>query len=640
MSTNQLSADIHAALKRYWGYDAFRPLQEEIILSVLEGRDTLGLMPTGGGKSLTFQVPAMVMEGICIVVTPLIALMKDQKDNLQALGIKAAAVYTGMSRGEVLTTLENCIFGDYKFLYVSPERLSNELFLAKMRAMKVSLLVVDESHCISQWGYDFRPSYLRIAEVRKELPGVPVLALTASATPEVVDDIMSKLQFRAPNVFRKSFDRPNLAYVVRETDDKAGELRHILTRVGGTAIVYVRSRKRTKEIADMLVAAGFSADHYHAGLAYATKLERQEAWKSGELRIIVSTNAFGMGIDKPDVRVVVHMDLPGSPEEYYQEAGRAGRDGEKSYAVVLHAAADSAKLKRRVDEAFPEREFIRRVYHSLGSFFQVAEGAGEGALFDFDPYKFSHVYKYPPVALHHALKLLQQAGYIEYDPEFESSSRIMLTVRRDELYRLREFDERTTRVLQAILRLYTGVFADYVFIQEEAVMRFTHMKRQEVYERLLQLSRQGVLHYVPGRKGPTILFTQPRIDAERVRIPRAVYEDMRQRMKRRVEGMLDYAQTTHFCRTRILLRYFGEKMAHDCGRCDVCLARKAGSIDDSEFAELESALRRVVVEEEITELGAVVTALLYPEERVEEVIRFLLDEGVMGQEGGKVWFNE
>lgn len=628
-------ATIHETLKQYWGYDQFRPLQEEIIQSILSGKDTLGLMPTGGGKSITFQVPAMMMEGVCIVVTPLIALMKDQKDNLRARGIKATAVYSGMSRQEIIVALENCIFGDYKLLYVSPERLSTELFLAKLKAMKVSLLVVDESHCISQWGYDFRPAYLRIAEIREHLPDVPVLALTATATPEVVTDIQQKLLFRKENVFRKSFDRENLSYVVRKTDNKIEELKRILTRVEGTAIVYVRSRKRTKEIADVLNQAGLSADYYHAGLSHEIKEKKQEAWKTDKCRIIVSTNAFGMGIDKPDVRIVVHMDLPNSPEEYYQEAGRAGRDEKKAYAVILYSNADQAKLRKRIADAFPEREFIRSVYHSLGNFYQIAEGAGFEAIFDFDPIKFCSAYKYAMIPVHHSLNLLQQAGYIEYDPEADSLSRIFFTIQRDELYRLKEFDSKTGTLITALLRSYTGLFADYVFIREELLMQRTGLTRQEIYDRLLMLSRQHILHYVPGRKGPVIVFTQSRQDADLIRIPKAVYEDMKERYTRRIESMLEYTTSTEHCRTRILLRYFGEKTYADCGRCDVCLAKKEGRLTTAKFAEVERAIRMRIQEAGATQ-QELTDELPYLEKHVIETLRYLLDEGFIEDLDGRL----
>ena len=447
-------------LKQYWGYDSFRDLQEEIITSIGEGKDTLGLMPTGGGKSITFQVPALAQEGICIVITPLIALMKDQVQNLRKRGIKALAVYSGMTRQEILTALENCIFGDYKFLYISPERLDTDIFRTKLRSMKVSMITVDESHCISQWGYDFRPAYLKIAEIRALLPGIPVLALTATATPEVVKDIQARLDFREENVFRMSFERKNLAYMVRQTDNKTQELLHILRKVPGSAIIYVRNRRRTKEITELLVNEDITADFYHAGLDNAVKDLRQKRWQSGEVRVMVATNAFGMGIDKPDVRIVLHLDLPDSLEAYFQEAGRAGRDGEKAYAVILYTKTDRTTLHRRVVDTFPDKEYILNVYEHLQYYYQMAMGDGFQCVREFNLEEFCRKFKYFPVPVDSALKILTQAGYLEYTDEQDNASRILFTIRRDELYKLREMGTEAEALIQMILRSYTGVFTD------------------------------------------------------------------------------------------------------------------------------------------------------------------------------------
>ncbi|MDR1557153.1 MAG: RecQ family ATP-dependent DNA helicase, partial [Tannerellaceae bacterium] len=460
----------HEILEKYWGYTSFRPLQEDIIHSVSAGKDTLGLMPTGGGKSITFQVPALAVEGVCIVVTPLIALMKDQVDNLRRNGIKATAVYSGMRRQEIISRLENCIFGDYKFLYVSPERLGTELFRAKVQAMLVSYLVIDESHCISQWGYDFRPSYLSIAAIRELLPAVPVLALTATATPEVIDDIQEKLLFREKNVYRKSFYRENLSYVVRRTDDKLNSLIQILQKVPGSAIVYVRSRQRTKEIAGELRRAGIQADFFHAGLNPEEKTLRQNNWKSGECRVIVSTNAFGMGIDKPDVRLVVHVDMPGSLEEYFQEAGRAGRDEKRAYAVALCSGIDNAKLKKRLADEYPDKNFIFRVYEALGNYFQIATGYGLDTVHDFSLSDFCSVFRFSVLQTHHALKILELSGYIEYTEEVDNASRLLFTVTRDDLYRyLHQEDKQMDEVIHTLLRSYTGLFTDYAYIDEALI---------------------------------------------------------------------------------------------------------------------------------------------------------------------------
>ena len=539
-------------------------------------------MPTGGGKSLTFQVPALCMDGICIVVTPLIALMKDQVDNLKRVGIKATAVYSGMTRPEIITQLENCIFGGYKFLYVSPERLGTEIFLSKLQAMQVSLLVVDESHCISQWGYDFRPSYLKITDVRAYLPGIPVLALTATATPEVVNDIQERLGFRSKNVFQKSFSRKNLSYVVRKTADKTGELVHILQKIPGTAIVYVRNRKRTREIADCLRQAGISADYFHAGLNREEKDIRQNRWKSGECRVIVSTNAFGMGIDKPDVRLVVHMDMPGSLEEYYQEAGRAGRDEQRSYAVSLTTPADSASLKRRLSDEFPEREYICRVYEALGNFFQIAVGFGLDTVHDFSLNAFCSAYKFPLLQTHHALKILELSGYIEYTEEIDNASRIYFTCHRDELYKYPYMDKRTDDLIQVLLRSYTGLFADYVFINESLLATRAGMTGQEVYEILSALSKHRILHYIPQKKTPLVVYTRAREELKYLVIPRSAYEERKDRFDTRIRRVLEYITGGHVCRSRMLLAYFGEENTADCGTCDVCLQKNASGLTNYE----------------------------------------------------------
>lgn len=616
-------------LRDYWGYDSFRTLQEEIIQSVWEGRDTLGLMPTGGGKSLTFQVPVMGMKGICLVVTPLIALMKDQVDNLRERGIKAAAVYSGMSRDEIITTLENCIFGDFKFLYVSPERLSSDIFITKLQAMDVCLLVVDESHCISQWGYDFRPSYLKIADIRHLLEGVPVLALTATATAEVVDDIQERLLFRDRNLFRTSFLRENLSYVVRTADNKVGELSHILQTVPGSSIVYVRSRKQTKEIAHTLQKVGISADYFHAGLSHEEKNLKQNSWKNGERRVIVATNAFGMGIDKADVRTVVHMDLPNSPEEYFQEAGRAGRDGERSYAVILYAKADSIKLRKRITDAFPEREFIVRVYEALGNYYQVAVGAGFGNAYDFSLHEFCIPFKFPFLQAHHALKILELAGYIEYTEEIDLRSRVRFLIYRDEMYTLqleREMDE----LLHTLLRNYTGLFSDDVYIDESLLAARTGKSRSEVCEMLIALSRMRYIRYIPQKKTPFIVFTTSREDSQFVSIPRTVYEERKKRFEKRIHSMIDYVEEGDVCRSRMLLIYFGEKNPKDCGYCDVCLRRNEVGVTNYLFRLMRKKILAQFKLEQTLRLNMLVEQVADGEgdqEQVIKVIRFLVDSG-------------
>lgn len=625
-TTRMSSQPFHEILQQYWGYASFRPLQEEIIQSVWDGHDTLGLMPTGGGKSLTFQVPAMAMDGICLVVTPLISLMKDQVDNLRERGIKAAAVYSGMSRDEIVTTLENCIFGGFKFLYVSPERLSSDIFLTKLQAMDVCLLVVDESHCISQWGYDFRPSYLKIADIRQKLAGVPVLALTATATREVVDDIQEKLLFAKKNVFRKSFRRQNLSYVVRHAENKMDELAHILKSVSGTAIVYVRSRRQTKEIADALRKSGISADFFHAGLSHEEKIYKQNEWKSNECRVIVATNAFGMGIDKPDVRVVVHYDLPNSPEEYYQEAGRAGRDGERSYAIILYTKTDGAKLKKRISDAFPPRELILRVYEALGNYYQVAVGAGYNCVFDFSLQEFCSRFKFSMLQAHHALKMLELAGYIEYTEEIDTRSRVRFAVLRDELYSL-QLDADLDELVHAILRNYSGVFSDDVYIDESLLGLRISKPRQTVREMLLALARMHCIHYIPQKKTPYIVFSTRREETHFVSIPRTVYEERKKRFEKRILAMIDYAERPDVCRSRMLLLYFDEKNPADCGSCDVCLKKNETGLTNHEFRSIRGQLEDALAPSPLRLLELADAVPFDNKEKVVQVIRFLIDQG-------------
>ena len=564
----------HEILKHYWGYDSFRSLQEEIIASVYEKKDTLGLMPTGGGKSLTFQVPTLLMEGICIVVTPLIALMKDQVDVLRQKGIKAAMVHSGMSHPEILVALENCIFGDYKFLYVSPERLGTDLFIAKLRDMNVCLIAVDESHCISQWGYDFRPSYLQIADLRDLLPEVPVLALTATATLDVIDDIQEKLRFRQRNVFRKSFERKNIAYVIRKTEDKLFEILKILNSIPGSGIIYVRSRKRTQEIAVELQKQGIVADFFHAGLNSDEKIRKQNDWKSDKCRVMVCTNAFGMGIDKPDVRTVIHFELPNSLEEYFQEAGRAGRDEQKAYAVALHSARDAGQLKKRIKDEFPDKEFIKEVYEKLAYFFEIGMGMGIHTGRNFIIEQFCAAYHYNMTHVHSALKILDLSGYIEYVEDTDKRSKLLFTVSRDDLYHIRGLDASQEHLIQIVLRSYTGLFSDYIYINETLLSQRTGMSPQEVYEGLKILSAQNIIHYIPAKKVPTIYYLCDREEMKHLRIPRAVYEERLKRLTERVENVIRYGSSSEICRSRMLLNYFGEKDAGDCGHCDVCLAEK------------------------------------------------------------------
>lgn len=615
----------HQILQKYWGYTAFRPLQEEIIHSVCAGKDTLGLMPTGGGKSITFQVPAMAMEGVCLVVTPLIALMKDQVDNLRQRDIKATAVYSGMSRREIITQLENCIFGNYKFLYVSPERLTTPIFQAKLSAMTINLLVIDESHCISQWGYDFRPSYLKVADIRELLPAIPVLALTATATPEVIEDIQEKLKFKEKNVLQKSFFRSNLSYSVRRTDNKIDQLIYILQRVPGSAIVYVRNRKRTREIAIALQQAGFTADFYHAGLNREEKNIRQNLWKNDECRIIVSTNAFGMGIDKPDVRLVVHIDMPGSLEEYFQEAGRAGRDEQKAYAVALCSGTDSAKLKKRMADEFPDKEFICRVYDALGNYYQIAAGFGLDTVHDFALEVFCTAFHLPFIQTHHALKILELSGYIEYTEEIENASRILFRATRDELYKYRLQDKLTDDVIQVILRSYSGLFADYVYIDEKLIATRARTTAQQVYDILTRLSKFRIVNYIPQKRTPLIIYTRTREEIKYLRILRSAYEERKERFETRINEVLEYMQEKKYCRSRILLSYFGEKEPKDCGICDVCLTKKDKGLTQYEYNSIRTQLIEAL-NDKPKAVKEIVHTLTFTEEKVFTAIRFLAEE--------------
>ena len=620
-------------LKNYWGYDDFRGIQREIIESIGSGHDTLGLMPTGGGKSITFQVPALAQDGTCIVITPLIALMKDQVDNLRRRGIKAAAIYSGLTHEEILTTLENAIFGGIKLLYVSPERLSSDLFQTKLRHMKISFITVDEAHCISQWGYDFRPSYLQIAQIRKLIPNAPVLALTATATPQVVEDIKIRLSSGQSdfNTYKMSFERKNLAYVVRHADDKIGELIHILQSTKGSAIVYARSRRRTKEYAEFINQAGISATFYHAGLDACVKDQRQREWQQDKQRVMVATNAFGMGIDKPDVRVVVHVDCPDSIEAYFQEAGRAGRDGFKAYAVLLYNHADERKLLKRITDNFPDKDYIREVYEHLAYFYQIGVGSGYGHTFEFNIDKFCHAFRHFPIQVDSALKILQRAGYIEYTEEQDNQARVMFTVSRNDLYRLENNSPNEDKIITALLRNYGGLFTDYNYIDEAYLATITQLQPQQVYLTLKSLSQRHILHFIPQKKTPYIRYTQRREDKEHIQIMPDIYEERKAQFTERIRAMIRYAKRDRICRSRQLLSYFGDHSGHNCGQCDVCLSqRTTGMVSEQKLNDAVEAILHLLSDNKphyVTEIKSIEL----PESELDAAIAYLTAEEYIRQ---------
>ena len=579
-----------------WGYDQFRGIQRDIIDSILAKHDTLGLMPTGGGKSITFQVPALAQQGVCLVITPLVALMKDQVLHLRQKGIKAAAIYSSMSRDEIITTLENAIFGGVKLLYVSPERLSSEIFLKKLKHIEISFITVDEAHCISQWGYDFRPSYLSIADIRSVKPDAPILALTATATPSVVDDIQDKLGFKEHNVFRMSFERKNLAYIVRKVSDKEGEMVHILQSLQGSAIIYVRSRKKSKDIAQLLCSNKISATYYHAGLDSTQRDSRQQEWQKGEKRVMVATNAFGMGIDKPDVRLVLHMECPDSIEAYFQEAGRAGRDGLKAYAVMLYNDLDRARLKHRVSENFPEKDFIRQVYEHLAYYYQIGMGSGFGHRFEFDIEKFCITFKHFPIQTNAALHILTKAGYINYEEEAENRAQVKMLLQRDELYRLDSLNEQETSVITALLRDYGGLFADFCYINEGLVALHSGLSSPQVYDILKKLNERRILKFIPQKKIPHITYTQRREEMERLVFRPEIYEHRKEKFVERMEAIVNYVTNDDICRSKQLLLYFGEKQSHDCMQCDVCIAHNKPAITPEQQKTIAQHIMQILAD--------------------------------------------
>ena len=588
-------------------------------------------MPTGGGKSLTFQVPALAQEGVCIVITPLIALMKDQVEHLRHKGIAAAAIYSGMSRDAIVTTLENCIFGGVKLLYISPERISSDIFQIKLKHMKVSFITVDEAHCISQWGYDFRPSYLQIAVIRKLVPNVPILALTATATPDVIDDIQERLGFTEKNVFRMSFERKNLAYVVRQAEDKEAEMVHILQSIPKTAIVYCRSRKRTKEVAQLLMQYGISATWYHAGLEPAVKDQRQSEWQHDKVRVMVATNAFGMGIDKADVRVVVHMDCPSSLEAYFQEAGRAGRDGQKAYAVLLYNGHDNRTLQKRIEDTFPPKEYVQQVYEHLAYFYQIGVNSGEGCTFEFPIDKFCATFKHFPIRANAALILLQRAGYIDYEPNPDNNARVRFLLRRDDLYRLDSLSEKENDVVISLLRNYGGLFTDYGYVDESYIAQEAGLDRNQTYMVLVNLSKKRIIDFIPRKSIPLISYKRDRVDGSDVILDKSVYEERKEQFQKRINSVINYAQNDRVCRSRQLLYYFGEKKSVDCEQCDVCLSHTHHD-DHNQQEEIKEKLLAMVADGErhhVTE----VRQLDEDWDMVTKVMKELMDEEQLLMDG-------
>ena len=620
--------DYHDILRQYWGYSSFRPLQEDIVESAGSGTDTLALMPTGGGKSITFQVPALAKEGICLVITPLIALMKDQVENLKSRKIKAMAIHSGMTRDEISIALDNCIFGGYKFLYLSPERLLTPLFRVRVQQMNVNLIAVDEAHCISQWGYDFRPSYLQIAALRELLPEVPVLALTATATPRVAKDIMDRLEFRNGKVLKKSFERKNLVYVVRNTEDKQRELLNIAEKIKGTGVVYVRNRRKTRELADLLTGHGYSASNYHAGLKFDTRMQRQEDWQKGRTRIMVSTNAFGMGIDKPDVRFVVHMDLPDSPEAYFQEAGRAGRDEKKAYAILLFSGADEKQVERRIEVNFPPFSVIREIYNALFNYLQVPVGAGKGASYDFILGEFLSRYKFNALTVNSALAILSREGYFEITEEINNPSRIHFTAGRDDLYKFQVKNPKFDSFIKLILRSYTGLFSQYVAFDEYTLSKRAGMSGEEVYQYLVKLSGMKVINYIPKKQNPVVTLLEERLDEKNIHISAERYAFRKERYLERIGELLAYAGTDRKCRSQFLLAYFGELSSRRCGQCDVCIGKKDTQPSPEELKEAATKIR-LSLEKEPGDLSAIAAATQLDPDLVASAMEHLQETGII-----------
>jgi ATP-dependent DNA helicase RecQ len=610
-------------LTKYWGYSTFRPLQEEIIESVARGKDTLGLMPTGGGKSVTYQAYSLSKPGICLVITPLIALMKDQVENLNQRGIKALAIYSGMTAQEIKIAMDHAAWGDYKFLYLSPERIATERFRERINQLDVNLIAVDEAHCISQWGYDFRPSYLRIAELREMLPEAPVLAVTATATSQVIDDIQEQLKFRKKNVLRASYYRSNLVYLVRNEEDKVNYLVNAVQKAKGTGIVYVKSRKLTREISDLLRKNNVSADYYHAGLPSKIRSARQEAWKSGKCRVIVSTNAFGMGIDKADVRFVIHLEAPDSIEAYFQEAGRAGRDGKTAWSVLLYNNSDKIRLHKNVDKTFPEPDIIKRIYEAICNYYQIAVGFGKNQTLEFSMASFASGFSFQITTVYNSLKILQREGYLELTDELDNPSKVYFIVDRDDLYKFQVANAEFDGFIKLLLRSYTGLFTNYIAIDEQLMAQRANVSPDLVYQFLTRLRTLKIIDYIPQKKTPFIIFAKERIDIDRVKISRENYEDRKADYVRRVDAVVHYASSGHKCRSQLLLQYFGEAESVRCGKCDVCMERNELNVSKYEFDAVCEQIKKVLQEPCFYE--GLIKQIGGNAENVVKIVRWLLE---------------
>lgn len=618
--------NIRQILLKNWGYPSFRPMQEDIINSVLSGKDTLALLPTGGGKSICYQVPGLAKEGVCIVISPLIALMKDQVENLKAKNIPAVAVYSGLNSKEIDIALDNCIYGNIKFLYISPERLTTKLMRARLQKMNVNLLAVDEAHCISQWGYDFRPPYLRIAEIREFIPNTPILALTATATKQVAEDIIQKLEFKDYSTFKSSFERKNLTYAVLKEEDKLKRLLKICKKIKGTGIIYVRSRKKTKEIALFLKKNGIAADYYHAGLDSITRHKKQENWMKEDPPLIVSTNAFGMGIDKPNVRFVVHIDMPDSPEAYFQEAGRAGRDGKQAYAVLLYNDADIVDAKLFWKSSYPEIKFIKQVYNSLGNYFQLAIGSGENISFDFELSNFCNTYKLNNLLTYNALKILENEGYILLSGALSNPSKMIILLNKEQIYRFQILNPVYEKILKTILRSYTGLFSEMVKIDENVIAKRLNLSKAEVTKALHQLNEMSVIKYEQQNVKPRLTFCIGRVDQKDFSLSPETYNNRMKYARFRIKAMEEYVTSTTKCRSQYLIEYFGEEEPPRCGTCDVCRQRNKVDLSKLEFDQILNWLKPILREQPVkVEDVMAKVANSNEEKKVMRVIKWLLD---------------